>query len=92
MLGSGVCRKVIPSVKLPSSLKSFLYINEINTELFHFLATCLTDTNSSDKVIIDTFNKNILMTPNSVESIDDLQPCNHEEADSKIFLHLKEWG
>ena len=64
-------------------------MNENETELFNFLATCLIDNNSSGKVLINTFNESILMSPNSVEDMDDLQPCNNEEADSCICLHLK---
>ena len=56
------------------------------TELFMMLAKSLTTMESN----FDTFAtnlENVLL--NNVNNLDELFPCNHEEADTRIFLHAK---
>ena len=77
------------SVKVPSNWRSFLHVNENKTELFHYLAQYVNDNDASGKVMINTFNDKVLSSLNNVENLIDLQPSNHEEADSRIILHVK---
>lgn len=87
--GSGVRRKVKPDVKVPSNWKSFLRVDENKKELFQFLARYLTETNSSGKLVCNTYNDSVMMSPCRIENARELEPCTHEEADSRILLHLK---
>ena len=87
--GSGVRRKVRPDVKVPSNWKSFLRVDENKKDLFQFLARHLTETNASGKLVCNTYNDSVMMSPYQIENASDLHPCTHEEADSRIFLHVK---
>ena len=56
------------------------------TELFMMLAKSLT-TMESNFDTVATNLENVLL--NNVNNLDELFPCNHEEADTRIFLHAK---
>ena len=87
--GSGVCRKVVPSGKVPSNWKSFLRVDENKSELFHFLAKYLMENNTTGKILCNTFDESVLVSPCSIENRQDLEPCSHEEADTRMLLHVK---
>ena len=84
--GTGARRKVIGTSKTPKAWASFLRVDENKTELFHFLADkiCLIQ---SDKRIFVTKDEDV--KTNGSDDHDDLCPCNHEEADTRIFVHIK---
>ena len=63
----------------------FLRINDNKAELFSFLATSLTALNT-DKQIISTHHAEVLCT--QPRDTSGLAPCTHEEADTRIMLHL----
>lgn len=70
--------------KVPPNWKSFLRENDNKTELFGFLAPLIV-TLCPDNVVIVTIEENVLCNkPNILEG---LGPCNHEEVDTRIFLH-----
>lgn len=75
-------------MKVPSNWKSFLPVNENKSELFSYLARKITESNTSGKVIVNTLQEKVLVSP-PVINVDNLEPCNHEEADTRIFLHVK---
>ena len=41
----------------------------------------------SGKIFIAACNENVLEIPNVGIHVDSLQPCNQEEADTRMFLH-----
>ena len=85
--GKRVCRRVEASTAIPGNWQEFLRIDENKTELFTFLATILTLTTSeNDKVIISTYNSDVLC--NHTIELSKLTPCTHEEADTRIIVHL----
>ncbi|RXN31429.1 hypothetical protein ROHU_004760 [Labeo rohita] len=68
----------------PPNWKSFLRDNENKTELFGFLAEKIV-TLCPDNVVVVTKGEQALS--NKPISLEGLSPCNHEEADSRIFTH-----
>ena len=82
--GTGGRQRVADKNKVPPNWKSFLRDNENKTELFGFLADKIVML-CPDNVVIVT--KGELALCNTTESLEGLCPCNHEEADTRIFLH-----
>ena len=82
--GKGGRRRVTEKTKLPHNWKSFLRDNDNKTELFGFLADKIV-TLCPDNVVVVTKGDQALS--NQPISLEGLSPCNHEEADSRIFTH-----
>ncbi|KAK0044996.1 Pinin [Biomphalaria pfeifferi] len=78
-------KRVMPETVLPSQWGSFLRVDANKTQLFAFLARYLL-TVQSEKLIVTTQGPDVI----SNKPIDhtNLSPCNHEEADTRMMLHL----
>ena len=82
--GQGTRRRVSDKGKLPAVWRSFLRESEIKTELFKFL---------SDKIVQSCQQSTVIVTRekgavcNQATDLEGMIPCNHEEADSRLFLH-----
>ena len=85
--GKGVRRRVEPSTAIPGSWKGFLRIDENKLELFSFLANTIVASVDSSKQIISTHRSEVLC--NQSRDLSRLSPCTHEEADTRIILHLE---
>ena len=86
--GTGVRRRVAPIAKLPKNWKEFLSVDENKDELFKFLSQRIVDIAAQDgKVLYTTFDDNVLCSM-PLTDLSGLMPCRHEEADSRIFVHL----
>ena len=74
---------------LPINWKSFLRVDDNKTALFHFLANqiSLIDV-PNGKVIVTTLGENVLVNGTDLERAG-LEPCNHEEADTRMLLHCQ---
>ena len=89
--GSGLQKKVIPSATLPDNWKGFLRVDDNKTELFAFLAKKVGGTKVEGKQLVTTLLSGILASPPfSDVSSNSLQPCSHEEADTRLFLHVQD--
>ena len=75
------------SVKIPPNWKSFLRVKENKTELFRFLAEEDTAIHKQGKKVYSTYGNDVLSNTDRTIMYG-LQPRNHEEADSRIFLHV----
>ena len=70
--------------------QSFLRNDENKQELFRFLATkCVHYQTADEKEIYSTFEDEFLGSSNSVVS-SVINPCSHEDADTRIFMHVNE--
>ena len=85
--GKGVRRRVEPYNAIPGNWQEFLRIDDNKVELFSFLATCVTALDAG-KQIISTHHAEVLCTQSRDTS--GLAPCTHEEADTRILLHLED--
>ena len=81
--GTGTRRRVHASTRIPGNWQSFLRNDDNKQELFRFLAT------ADEKEIYSTFEDEVLGSSNSVVS-SVVNPCSHEEADTRIFVHVNE--
>ena len=82
--GQGMRRKVSPKTMIPK-WKSFLCHPKNKAELFSFLSTKVEQSEfQADKVVYITSGDKVL----NVGSAHTMSDCNHEEADTRIVIHL----
>ena len=75
------------STKIPrNDWSGFLKNVENKKELFSFISTQIVKNNMGGKLLLSTHFENVLSNIHC--DISTLQPCNHSEADTRIFLHL----
>ena len=84
--GKGIRRRVEPFNSIPGNWQEFLRINNNKIELFSFLATSADI--STDKQVISICHTGVLCTQS--RDVSGLAPCTHEEADTRILLHLED--
>ena len=84
--GAGVRRKVTENGILPSNWKTFLRCSENKKELFPFLSKNTIDGLKDYKIVVATTDENVLC--NQSLNLDDIRPCNIEEADERMLLHV----
>ena len=82
--GSGTRFKVQANGKLPVRWSDFLFVSENKKELFHFLAKEIHGHSfKENKQILVTMDTKVLAVNSPA-----MPPCSHEEADSRIFIHI----
>ena len=87
MGGTGTRRRVVPSARLPVNWKGFLRVSANKAELFSLLAERIAMECVAGKQIISTFGNNVLSSPQR-EDTSTIEPCNHEEADTRIICWM----
>lgn len=86
--GAGVRRRDTANNQLPRNWKEFLRVDENRRELFKFLAES-TSSLEVEKQVILTYGKQVPTTlPRN--DISSLVPCSHEEADTRMLLHVQD--
>lgn len=83
--GKGVRRRVAPNSVIPKNWGEFLRLSENKKELFSFLSKEVI-TIPTDKQVISTLLENVLCRQE--RDIEGLAPCSHEEADSRMMVHV----
>ena len=83
--GQGVRRKVTPTGCIPRNWQSFLRCGGNKQELFPFLSRIVIK-KMKTKLIFSTSGDGVLC--NHAVPLDEISPCNHEEGDTRIFVHL----
>ena len=73
---------------IPANWEAFLRSNANKDELFRYLSDCIHACETGRKVIISTNDETIVSTQNDMSDVEYLQPCSHEEADTRILLHV----
>ena len=85
--GKSIRRRVTDKSKTPTNWKSFLRDSTNKTELFHFLADTVAAMTTANAVVV-TKEENAVTSANFANmSLEELAPCTHEEADTRLFLH-----
>ena len=76
-------------IPLPPSWDNFLKNIENKKELNEFLAKELVTRTDigENKLFVATVNQKVFYQTSCSINTDTLQPCNHEEADTRMFLH-----
>lgn len=84
--GSGVRVKVTRTTPIPKNWQSFLRVDENKRDLFQFLSTCISQIAPEGKQVFCTEGPTVL-TAHESNIDEDLSPCDHEEADTRLILH-----
>lgn len=86
--GSGIIIKVSDSTAIPKKFKQFLCVNEKKTQLFQLLAKKMVGyLHYLGKHVVCTFDDQVF-TPITMD-VSSISPTSHEEADSRLLLHVK---
>ncbi len=86
--GKGVRRHVTAEGAIPKNWQNFLRVNHNKTELFLFLSKALLLAfDEEGKQLVITNDNSILSKPPLLDS-DSLSPSTHEEADTRLLLHV----
>ena len=72
---------------IPANWEAFLRSNANKDELFRYVRL-LHACENGRKVIIRTKDETIVSTQNDMSDVEYLQPCSHEEIDTRILLHV----
>ena len=83
--GKGVRRRVEAGTKIPGNWQDFLRLDENKKELFVFLAEYIPDL-STEKEVVSKYGDSALSRGVDIQGV---APCNHEEADTKMMVHIK---
>uniref|UniRef100_H3AU70 Uncharacterized protein n=1 Tax=Latimeria chalumnae TaxID=7897 RepID=H3AU70_LATCH len=84
--GKGIRRRVTGTSKTPTNWWSFLHDDNNKTELSYFLADKIAEIRTTNTVIV-TKGENVIS--NQMICLEDMAPCTHEEADTRIFIHAR---
>lgn len=85
--GIGSRTRVCPNTRIPKGWANFLRDNENKKELFHMLSlACHTMGVPAEKELNITDGMNVLSSSDRCK--DNIDPCNHEEADTRIMVHV----
>ena len=85
--GNGTRKRVTGNSKVPTNWRSFLRNDCNKTELFHFIADKISETQTRNPVIV---TKDDTALSNHDVSLAEVSPCSHEEADTRIFVHARQ--
>ena len=89
--GEGTRRRVLPSTAIPNDWHSFLRVDENKVELFHFLSEQAALLQVAEgKEVYTTLEEKVLHSGSNRQDLSRLEPCIHEEADTRIMLHAKD--
>ena len=87
--GAGKRRRVEGSTEIPAKWGSFLRNDQNKSKLFHFLSDFIhKNFRLAGKTVVATVNEHILTFLDRNNEF--LQPCNHEDADMRMFVHVND--
>ncbi len=83
-------RRLVAETKIPKNWTDFLHVSENKQQLFEFLTSKVQDHKFPDDLIVVITDGQSVGGAVGVQSSEFAFPnCNHEEADMRIFIHLK---
>lgn len=83
--GKGRMQEVKSSLCLPRNWSNFLSVNENKEKLFQLLSENIIQGSCSGSLVISTLGEKVLCSKEYDTS--KVSPCNHEESDTRIFVH-----
>ena len=84
--GQGARRRVTNKGKLPPNWRNFLRYGDNKTALFKFLADKISSQDHQNLVVVTRVEQAVI---NHNISFEGLAPCNHEEVDTRMFVHAR---
>ena len=85
--GSGTTTRVARNTPLPRQWQKFLRSDENKTQLFSFLADEVLTLNINLGTVVTTCGSEARSNKVNI-SLDRVSPCSHEEADTRLILHV----
>jgi hypothetical protein len=86
--GTGTRRRVTLQTKVPGNFAGFLRVDANKTELFTLISHEIEKMElEPGKQLISTLDTAAVSTPPS-EHLAQISPCHHEEADTRMFVHV----
>ena len=85
--GTGTRRRVCDNAAIPLNWKSFLRLDDNKKELFEYLAARVQSLRLPDLEVTSTSGLDVIGS--AIIDKAGMAPCNHEEADTRIFVHAK---
>ncbi|KAK3910810.1 putative 1-aminocyclopropane-1-carboxylate oxidase [Frankliniella fusca] len=85
--GEGTKVKISLTAKVPKGWEKFLRNSANKTALFNLLAESISDLATNGKQLYATKEEEVVSAPPHLEN-SSLSPCNHEEADTRLFVHV----
>ena len=73
----------------PTNWWAFLRNDENKTELFRFLSQLSLSLTKGNSTMLYTYD-NVCQSNETTIDVQFLSPCNHEETDTRVFLHVKD--
>ena len=87
--GTAQRQRVLSDSPIPSNWESFLWIEENKYELFRYLSKSMEVYDTNGKVLVSTYGESVITAGQHIlTDMESLQPCSHEEADTRILLHI----
>ena len=86
--GNGVRRRVVDSAVITGNWQSFLRVDSNKVELFSYLSTMIAESfREEGNELVVTDGEQVICVPQQ-EDVNSLAPCNQEEADTRMMLHV----
>ena len=79
---------MVAGAPIPAKWEAFLMSNANKDELFRYLSDYKQACETGRNVVINITNQAIVSTQNDKRDVEYLQPCSHEEADTRILRHV----
>ncbi len=81
--------KVVADTQIPKNWNDFIYVSENKQQLFEFLTRKVQDHKFPDDLIVVITDGQSVGAVGVQSSEFAFQNCNHEEADTRILIHLR---
>ena len=83
-------QKVLPNSPIPSNKwGNFLCVDDNKAQLFLLLSKYLQTCDTKETTLVTTYDEKVLVAGHkALNDVDSIQPCSHEEADTRIILHV----
>ena len=88
--GSGLRVSVRENTPMVQDWAKFLKDSSNKTELFHLIVEKIARNRTGHKMVLATQGENVIFS--STSDIDRFSMCNHEDAHTTMFLHLKDFS
>ena len=82
--------RITDRTPVPKNWSNFLQCSSNKEQLFKFLAKIMCE-EIKQKLLIATIIGDTVRSSANI-SLEDLQPCNHEEGDTRVILHCRHFG
>ena len=82
-------QRVLDTTPISSNWEGFLQIEVNKDNVFHFISKSMENFDTEGKVLVSTYDERVITAgQKTIKDMESMQPCSHEEADTRILLHV----